>query len=262
MLVVACAPAAALHPPRAAAHHRQRAPSPYLGKFCVVYLDDILIYSKTPEEHIEHVDKILQLLRAHKLHVQLQKCFLARKRVEFLGHIVESGQVKMDPRKVQAVQDWPTPTGPRDIRAFLGLAGYYRKFIHRFAARAAPLHHLTKNDVEFKWTASQQTAFDDIKAAMATGPVLTIPDTSADSRYTLYTDASGFALGAVLLQDQGEGLQPVAYHARKMNKHECNYPVHEQELLGVVDALKTFRCYLDGCAGFTVITDHHRNEMK
>ena len=231
--------------------------SPYLGRFCVVYLDDILIYSRTPEEHEQHVDKVLQLLRQHKLHVQVSKCFLARKRVEFLGHIVEGGQIRMDPRKVKAVQDWPTPSSPRDVRGFLGLAGYYRKFIHRFAGRAAPLFDLTKHDVDFKWTTGHQAAFDDIKAAMAEEPVLIIPDTSPKSKYTLYTDASGFALGAVLLQDQGNGLQPVAYHARKMNKHECNYPVHEQELLGVVDALRTFRCYLDGCAEFTVITDHH-----
>ena len=112
----------------------------------------------------------------------------------------------MDPRKIKAVQDWPTPNGPRDVRGFLGLAGYYRKFIHRFAARAAPLFDLTKHDIDFKWTQGHQAAFDDIKAAMAEEPVLIIPNTSSESKYTLYTDASGFALGAVLLQDQGNGL--------------------------------------------------------
>eukprot|EP00873_Tetraselmis_striata_P035454 jgi/Tetstr1/455718/TSEL_042525.t1 len=176
--------------------------------------------------------------------------------VEFLGHIVEAGQIKMDPRKVEAVQQWPVPKTVKDVRGFLGLAGYYRKFIHNFAAIAAPLHDLTKNQPEFVWTPRADAAFRALKDAMVRAPVLSIPDTSADARYTLYTDASGFAVGAVLLQDQGSGLRPVAYHARKMNKHEVHYPVHEQELLAVRDALIKFRCYLDGAAGFTVITDH------
>eukprot|EP00873_Tetraselmis_striata_P001628 jgi/Tetstr1/421892/TSEL_012792.t1 len=230
--------------------------SPYLGKFCVVYLDDVLIYSKTAEEHLEHIRLVLRELQRHHLHIKLSKCSFGRTSVEFLGHIVEAGQIKMDPRKVEAVQQWPVPKTVKDVRGFLGLAGYYRKFIHNFAAIAAPLHGLTKNQPEFVWTPRADAAFRALKDAMVRAPVLSIPDTSADARYTLYTDASGFAVGAVLLQDQGSGLRPVAYHARKMNKHEVHYPVHEQELLAVRDALIKFRCYLDGAAGFTVITDH------
>lgn len=231
--------------------------APYLGRFCVVYLDDILIYSKDEQEHLRHVELILQKLREHKLHVNLKKCAFGKTSVEFLGHIVEAGHIRMDPRKVQAVRDWPTPSSVTEVRAFLGLAGYYRRFIHRFSARAAPLTDLTKKSTGFQWGTSAQAAFEDIKTAMTEAPVLLIPDTSPDAKYTLYTDASGFAVGAVLLQDQGRGLQPVCFHARKMNKHECNYPVHEQELLGVVDALRAFRCYLEGSAGFTCITDHN-----
>eukprot|EP00873_Tetraselmis_striata_P026691 jgi/Tetstr1/446955/TSEL_034413.t1 len=230
--------------------------SPYLGKFCVVYLDDVLIYSKTAEEHLEHIRLVLRELQRHHLHIKLSKCSFGSTSVEFLGHIVETGQIKMDPRKVEAVQQWPVPKTIKDVRGFLGLAGYYRKFIHNFAAIAAPLHDLTKNQPEFVWTPRADAAFRALKDAMVRAPVLSIPDTSADARYTLYTDASGFAVGAVLLQDQGSGLRPVAYHARKMNKHEVHYPVHEQELLAVRDALIKFRCYLDGAAGFTVITDH------
>eukprot|EP00873_Tetraselmis_striata_P038562 jgi/Tetstr1/458826/TSEL_045209.t1 len=230
--------------------------SPYLGKFCVVYLDDVLIYSKTAQEHLEHIRLVLRELQRHHLHIKLSKCSFGRTSVEFLGHIVEAGQIKMDPRKVEAVQQWPVPKTVKDVRGFLGLAGYYRKFIHNFAAVAAPLHDLTKNQPEFVWTPRADAAFRALKDAMVRAPVLSIPDTSADARYTLYTDASGFAVGAVLLQDQGSGLRPVAYHARKMNKHEVHYPVHEQELLAVRDALIKFRCYLDGAAGFTVITDH------
>eukprot|EP00873_Tetraselmis_striata_P033022 jgi/Tetstr1/453286/TSEL_040278.t1 len=230
--------------------------SPYLGKFCVVYLDDVLIYSKTAQEHLEHIRLVLRELQRHHLHIKLSKCSFGRTSVEFLGHIVEAGQIKMDPRKVEAVQQWPVPKTVKDVRGFLGLAGYYRKFIHNFAAIAVPLHDLTKNQPEFVWTPRADAAFRALKDAMVRAPVLSIPDTSADARYTLYTDASGFAVGAVLLQDQGSGLRPVAYHARKMNKHEVHYPVHEQELLAVRDALIKFRCYLDGAAGFTVITDH------
>eukprot|EP00873_Tetraselmis_striata_P043672 jgi/Tetstr1/463936/TSEL_008741.t1 len=230
--------------------------SPYLGKFCVVYLDDVLIYSKTAQEHLEHIRLVLRELQRHHLHIKLSKCSFGRTSVEFLGHIVEAGQIKMDPRKVEAVQQGPVPKTVKDVQGFLGLAGYYRKFIHNFAAIAAPLHDLTKNQPEFVWTPRADAAFRALKDVMVRAPVLSIPDTSADARYTLYTDASGFAVGAVLLQDQGSGLRPVAYHARKMNKHEVHYPVHEQELLAVRDALIKFRCYLDGAAGFTVITDH------
>ena len=229
---------------------------PYLGKFCVVYLDDVLIYSKTPEDHLRHIRLVLQELQRHKLHIKLSKCSFGMKSVEFLGHIVESGQIRMDPKKIEAVQNWPIPKNVTEVRGFLGLAGYYRKFIHKFAQMATPLTGLTQKDLKFQWTPQAHSAFEMIKEAMIKAPVLVIPNTGPDARYTLYTDASGFAVGAVLLQDQGHGLQPVAYHARKMNKHEVHYPVHEQELLAVRDALLKFRCYLDGAAGFTLITDH------
>eukprot|EP00873_Tetraselmis_striata_P007176 jgi/Tetstr1/427440/TSEL_017603.t1 len=118
---------------------------PYLGKFCVVYLDDVLIYSKTAQEHLEHIRLVLRELQRHHLHIKLSKCSFGRASVEFLGHIVEAGQIRMDPRKVEAVQQWPVPKTVTDVRGFLGLAGYYRKFIHNFAAIAAPLHDLTRS---------------------------------------------------------------------------------------------------------------------
>eukprot|EP00873_Tetraselmis_striata_P044513 jgi/Tetstr1/464777/TSEL_009523.t1 len=140
--------------------------SPYLGKFCVVYLDDVLIYSKTAEEHLEHIRLVLRELQRHHLHIKLSKCSFGRTSVEFLGHIVEAGQIKMDPRKVEAVQQWPVPKTVKDVRGFLGLAGYYRKFIHNFAAIAAPLHDLTKNQPEFVWTPRADAAFRALKDAM------------------------------------------------------------------------------------------------
>eukprot|EP00873_Tetraselmis_striata_P022687 jgi/Tetstr1/442951/TSEL_031013.t1 len=140
--------------------------SPYLGKFCVVYLDDVLIYSKTAEEHLEHIRLVLRELQRHHLHIKLSKCSFGSTSVEFLGHIVEAGQIKMDPRKVEAVQQWPVPKTVKDVRGFLGLAGYYRKFIHNFAAIAAPLHDLTKNQPEFVWTPRADAAFRALKDAM------------------------------------------------------------------------------------------------
>eukprot|EP00873_Tetraselmis_striata_P020645 jgi/Tetstr1/440909/TSEL_029180.t1 len=140
--------------------------SPYLGQFCVVYLDDVLIYSKTAEEHLEHIRLVLRELQRHHLHIKLSKCSFGRTSVELLDHIVEAGQIKMDPRKVEAVQQWPVPKTVKDVRGFLGLAGYYRKFIHTFAAIAAPLHDLTKNQPEFVWTPRADAAFRALKDAM------------------------------------------------------------------------------------------------
>eukprot|EP00873_Tetraselmis_striata_P018635 jgi/Tetstr1/438899/TSEL_027407.t1 len=204
--------------------------SPYLGKFCVVYLDDVLICSKTAEEHLEHIRLVLRELQRHHLHIKLSKCSFGSTSVEFLGHIVEAGQIKMDPRKVEAVQQWPVPKTVKDVRGFLGLAGYYRKFIHNFAAIAAPLHDLTKNQPEFVWTPRADVAFHALKDAMWELCYCKIKAQDFDLSRTM--------------------------HASKMNKHEVHYPVHEQELLAVRDALIKFRCYLDGAAGFTVITDH------
>jgi hypothetical protein len=165
-------------------------------------------------------------------------------------HVVKAAQIRMDPDKVEALQNWPRPKSVTQVRGFFGLAGYYRRFINQFATLATPLTDVIKKTPEFRWTPQAQSAFEQIKDAMVRAPVLVIPDTSLNARYTMYTDASGFAVGVVLLQGQGIGLQHVAYHARKMNKHEVHYHVQEQELLAVPDALLKFRCYLDGAAGF------------
>jgi hypothetical protein len=138
-----------------------------------------------------------------------------------------------------------------ELRGFLGLAGYYRRFINHFLILATQLTDLNKKTPEFRWTPRTQSSFEQIKDSIVRASVLVIHDTSPNARYTLYRDASGFAVGGVLSQDQGIGLQHVAYHARKMNKHEVENHVHEQELLAVRDVLLKFRCYLDDTAGFT-----------
>jgi hypothetical protein len=159
----------------------------------------------------------------------------------------------MENDKVRAIREWPAPTNVPAVRSFLGLAGYYRRFVRNFSKLASPISELLHIDKRFEWKQQQQQAFDTLKEAIASGPVLILPDDKLP--YVVTTDASGFAIGATLSQDQGNGLQPIAFMSKKMNPHEKNYPVHEQELLAIVCALKEWRHYLHG-RPFTIITDH------
>lgn len=226
---------------------------PYLDDFVVVYLDDICIYSKTPEEHLEHLEKVLAVLKEHKLYVGLDKCTFGVEEMEFLGHIVGKDGIKVDPKKVEAVKDWPTPRTVKGVRSFLGFTGYYRRFIRHYAHKALPLTELTKQDNRWRWSSKEQAAFEELKEALTTAPVLVSPNPMLP--YEVYTDASNFALGAVLLQNQGKGLQPVAYLSRKLSNTERNYPIGDKEMLGIFWALTEWRCYLEG-ASFKVNSDH------
>ena len=136
--------------------------APYLGKLCVVYVDDVLIYNKAADAHLEHIRLVLRELHRHQLHIKLSKCYFGRSSVNFLGHVVEGGQVRMDPDKVEAVQNWPWPKSVTEVRGFLGLAGYYRRFINQFATLATPLTDLTKKIPEFRLTPQAQSAFEQI----------------------------------------------------------------------------------------------------
>lgn len=226
---------------------------PYLDQFVIVYLDDICIYSKSPEEHVEHVDKVLSVLRKHKLYAGLDKCTFGVQEMEFLGHIVSKDGIKVDPKKVEAVQSWPVPQSVKEIRSFLGLTGYYRKFIRHYAHKALPLTELTKQDVTWHWSEKEQKAFEELKEALTAAPVLVSPN--PELPYEVYTDASFYALGAVLMQDHGKGLQPVAYLSRKLTPTERGYPIGDKEMLGIFWALNEWRCYLEG-ATFRVNSDH------
>ena len=226
---------------------------PLLDSSVLVFLDDILIYSKTLADHKRHVRQVLDILRREKLYAKASKCDFFKDEVEFLGHIVGAQGVRMMEDKVKAVQEWPTPTKVAHVRSFLGTAGYYRKFIKDFSKIAAPLSELTHDNVPFTWGAPQDSAFKTLKTAMQQDPVLILPDPKLP--FTVHTDASGFALGAVLMQDQGKGMQPIAYLSKKMLPAETRYPTHEQELLAIICALKTWRPYLHG-AKFKVMTDH------
>jgi hypothetical protein len=234
-------------------HLMHQALRPLLDECALVFLDDILIYSRTLEEHEQHIRRVLDALREQKLYAKESKCELFHHEVEFLGHRVGRDGVRMMEDKVQAIREWPTPRSVRDVRVFLGTAGYYRKFIRDFSAIAAPLSDLTKDGISFAWAEPHEQAFRRLKEAIAQGPVLILPDPSLP--FVVHTDASGFAVGAVLQQDQGKGLQPIAFLSKKMADAETRYPVHEQELLAIIQALTSWRHYLHG-SKFVVRTDH------
>ena len=227
---------------------------PYIDKFVVCYLDDILIYSKTKEEHLHHLRLVLDILRKHQLYAKLSKCHWVQEQVEYLGHVVSADGVRMDPRKVAAVRDWPVPSGVQELRKFLGLTNYFRKFVARYSIVAAPLTSLTRQNAFLSaaaWTPACQLAFDELKRAVAEDIVLSFPDYSAPFRVELLTDASLHGSGAVLLQNG----RPVAFASKKFSSAERNYTTGEQELLAVVHALREWRCYLEG-RSFVVKTDH------
>jgi hypothetical protein len=230
---------------------------PFLDSFVIVFLDDILIYSKTLKEHEGHVREVLKVLQKEKLYAKLSKCELMRTEVEFLGHIIGRDGVRMMEDKVKAVVEWPPPTTATHVRAFLGTAGYYRKFIKDFSAIAAPLSDLTKESQKFVWSAAAEAAFQRLKSALSQGPILALPDPNLP--YVINTDASGFAIGAVLQQDQGKGFQPIAFLSKKMLDAETRYPVHEQELLAIIHALSSWRHYLLGSSFKVIVRTDHRS---
>ncbi len=227
----------------------------YLNKFVIVFLDDIIIYSNSLEEHDKQLRLVLERLRAAKLYAKPSKCAFFQREVEFLGHHVGVNGLRIMEDKLAAVTAWPTPKGVRDVRAFLGLVGFYRRFIRNFSRIALPLTTLTRTvtGAPFSWGPTQQAAFEELQQALRVAPVLQLADPSLP--FVVHTDASGFATGAVLQQDQGQGLQPITFLSKKMEDAETRYPVHEQELLAIIHALTNWEHYLAG-APFLVKTDH------
>ncbi|WVZ50491.1 hypothetical protein U9M48_001737 [Paspalum notatum var. saurae] len=221
----------------------------YLDKFVVVFIDDILIYSKTEEEYEEHLRLVLQKLREHKLYAKLSKCEFWLDQVPFLGHIVSKGGIMVDPSKISSVMDWKVPEVVKEFRGFLGLAGYYRRFIESFSKIAKPMTSLLEKGVPFIWSKERQVAFDELKKRLTTAPVLTLPNLTKS--FTVYCDASKEGLGCVLMQ---EG-KVITYASRQLRKHDVNYPTHDLELAAVVHTLKIWRHYLFGnrCE---IYTDH------
>ena len=226
----------------------------YLDDFVIVYLDDILIFSPNKELHYRHLRKVLDILHANQLYCARKKCTFVQTRVEFLGYVVSANGICTDPKKTIAIKNWPTPRNVKELRSFLGLANYYRRFVKGYSAIAAPLTKLTKKDETFVWTTCEEKAFLGLKAALTDTPVLSVPN--MHKPYAVYCDASDLAAGAVLTQEGEAGDNVIAYESRRFSDAETRYSTYEKELAAVVHALRTWRHYLEG-AKFTVFTDHH-----
>ena len=237
---------------------------PFLNDFVVVYLDDILVYSKMEEEHCAHIKKVLQVLLDNSLYTRPDKCTFFQTTIEFCGHIVMEGKVRMDPRKLAAIQDWPRPTTIHHARQFLGLTSYYWWFIKDFADIAAPLHELTRcTDRErsrkhrtVSWTPICQHSFNNLKACMTDALVLQQPNTTQP--FIIKMDTSDHACSAVLLQTEGGSTveHPIAYESQKFNPAEAHYTTHKRELLAIKHGLRAWHCYIDNGHVTKVCTDH------
>jgi len=219
----------------------------------LVYLDDILIFSDSIEEHARRIRMVLDRIREAKFKLNLGKCTLAAREVAYLGHLVRADGVSPDASNVKAIKSFPLPRSVKDVRAFIGLAGYYRSFIPNFAALSKPLTLLTRKDEKFCWSEPQQTSFDALKEALTSDSVLAHPE--FDKPFILSCDASNYAIYAILSQEHGEKERPLSFSSRILNKHEFNYSVTEKELLSVVFGTQTHRCFLYG-RKFKLITDH------
>ncbi|GJV61473.1 putative reverse transcriptase domain-containing protein [Tanacetum coccineum] len=222
---------------------------PYLDKFVIVFIDDILIYSKNKEEHEQHLKIILELLKNEQLYAKFSKCDFWLESVQFLGHVINNKGVHVDPTKVEAIRNWSAPTTPKEVRQFLGLAGYYRRFIEGFSLISKPLTKLTEKNKKYEWGTDEDEAFQTLKQKLCSAPILALPE--GTENFVVYCDASHKGFGAVLMQRE----KVIAYASRQLKKHEENYTTHDLELGDVVFALRLWRHYLYGTK-CTVYTDH------
>ncbi|KAF8088547.1 hypothetical protein N665_0537s0002 [Sinapis alba] len=220
----------------------------FLDEFVIIFIDDILVYSKSKEDHERHLRVVLERLREQQLFAKLSKCSFWQKSVGFLGHIVSDQGVSVDPEKIKA-KVWPRPKNATEVRSFLGLTGYYRKFVKGVASLAQTMTQQTGKDVKFVWCEECEKCFSALKDMLTGAPILVLPE--ADQPYVVYTDASITALGCVLTQHG----KVIAYASRQLRKYEGNYPTHDLEMAAVVFALKIWQSYLYG-AKVQILTDH------
>ncbi|KAF5785586.1 putative nucleotidyltransferase, Ribonuclease H [Helianthus annuus] len=221
----------------------------FLDKFVIVFIDDILVYSKSKEEHEYHLRTVLEILRQKKLYAKFSKCELWLDQVAFLGHVVSDEGISMDPAKVEAITKWPIPTSVTEVRSFLGLAGYYRRFVEGFSTIALPLTQLLRKGVKYAWNDDREKSFQELKKRLVSAPILTLP--SGTGGYQIYSDASKKGLGCVLMQHN----KVIAYASHQLKPYEVNYPTHDLELAAVIFALKIWRHYLYG-ETCDIFTDH------
>jgi hypothetical protein len=221
----------------------------FLGRFVVVYFDDILVYSKSLDEHIDHLHCVLTVLRKEKLYANLKKCSFCLDNVVFLGFVVGAKGIAVDEEKVKAIKEWPTPKSITEVRSFHGLASFYRRFVKDFSTLATPLTEIVKKSVGFRWGSEQDRAFVEIKERLCGAPLLALPDFS--KTFEIECDASGICIGAVLMQEK----RPIAYFSEKLNGAALNYPTYDKELYAFVRALETWQHYL-WPKEFVIHTDH------
>ncbi|KAK8684243.1 hypothetical protein V6N13_040273 [Hibiscus sabdariffa] len=221
----------------------------FIGRFCVVYFDDILIYSKTLQDHVEHLRAVLQTLREEKLFGNLEKCVFCTNKLTFLGYIVSSKGVEVDPEKIKAIQEWPRPTSITQVRSFHGLASFYRRFVPNFSSITAPLTGIIKKNSTFSWGNEQEEAFLNIKDCLTRAPVLALPN--FDKTFEIECDASGVGIGVVLMQER----RPIAYFSEKLSGATLNYPVYDKEMYVLIRSLETWQHYLLP-KEFVIHTDH------
>ena len=233
-----------------------------LDQFVIIYLDDILIFSENLEQHRIDVCKVLQRLREHQLYLKLEKCEFEKTTVQFLGYIISPKGLEMDPSKIRAITEWPTPKNVKDIQRFIGFANFYRRFIRNFSRVIKPITQLTKKSTHFTWTPEAQDAFCQLKTLFTSAPILIHPD--PELPFTVEVDASDSAIGAVLSQRAGdkELLHPCAYFSRQMSPAEKNYDIGNKELLAIKEAFSEWRHLLEGATiPITVLTDHKNLEF-
>src|SRR5258708_193720 len=219
-------------------------------------MDDILIYSHTLSDHWQIIHQVLTTLRKQRLFLKPEKCKFEQKEVEYLGLVISKDHVAMDPTKVHRVMEWPTPTKVKEVQSFLGFVNFYWKFICDFSDVAHPLYALTRKTQQWVWGSPEQKVFDALKKAVTSAPVLTFP--SQSGRFRLKCDASNFATGAVLSQAQADGMhQPIAFMSKGFSDAECNYQIHDKEMLAIMHTLDKWHHFLEGVTEkFKILTDH------
>ena len=227
------------------------------GKMAV-YMDDLLIYAANLVQLRKVTREVLARLMQYDLYLKPEKCEFEKQEMEYLGMIIQQGEVHMDPNKVAAVRNWPTPTTLSEVRAFIGFSNFYQRFIQDFSSIAHPLHDLTKKDMPWQWREEQQKAFDTLKESFCREPILKVYDPELPTRVEV--DASGFATGGILSQKHPDGRwHPVAYCSQSMSKEERNYEIYDREMLGTIRALEDWQHFLKGLP-FELVTNHKNIE--
>jgi len=225
----------------------------------VVYLDNILIFTRTEEEHAKAIRRVLQVLQKHKLFLHPEKCEFWKERIEYLGLVISENEVSMDPVKVAGVREWPTPENKTDVQAFLGFINFYRRFIWDFSAKARPLFDLIRSEQVWMWSGKEQMAFKDLKTAVTTAPVLVSPQDSEP--FQVEADSSDFATGAVLSQQSTTDgkWHPVVFYSKSLSSIERNYKIHDKEMLAIIRVLEEWRHFLKGVTHLVEIWTDHKN---